>query len=273
MHCKNCHTEILDNQNFCFECGAKHIRNRLKPSILIQQINEQFLSIDNKFLKTFIALFRKPEEVIVGYIEGTRKKYIDVLQYLAIALTLVGIQVFLMNSFFNQELESSFELLKSLEGKDALENSKTTKNPFEFDINSFNEINNYQSVIYIISIPFYAIASWLTNLIMRQRTIFNFTEHLVLNIYYYAQVIIITAVLSILFLCFGFNYLVISGVVSLLIFIYHYYTLKRVFGLDFWNSIAFYLLVMTAFAIIGVVLLIVLIIIIFVNGHINGTIG
>ncbi|NNL82463.1 MAG: hypothetical protein HKP28_03675 [Winogradskyella sp.] len=177
-----------------------------------------------------------------------------------------------MNSFFNEELESSFDLLKSFES-DPLEGSNDKKNPFQFDINSFNEINNYQSVIYIITIPFYAIASWLTNLIMRQKLLYNFTEHMVLNIYYYAQVIIITAVLSILFLCFGFNYLLISGVVSLLIFVYHYFTLKRVFGLDLWHSIAFYVLVMTAFVVIGFVILILFVLFLFILSYKNGSLG
>ena len=255
MVCKNCNTKFNDTQNFCFECGAKVIRNRLKPSVLIKQINEQFLSIDNKLLKTFIDLFRKPEVVVNGYIDGTRKKYIDVLQYFAIALTLVGLQVFLLNTFFTEELESSFKVLESLDGSS--DGKAKSNNPFQMDFDSFEEITNYQSIIYIITIPFYAIASWLTNLIIKHTLRYNFTEHLVLNLYYYAQVIIITAILSILFLCFGFNYLLISGVVSLLVFAYHFYTLKRVFNLDILHAIAFYALVMTAFVLIGFVILLI----------------
>lgn len=251
MICKNCFNEFEDSQNYCPQCGAKHIRNRLKPVVLIQQINEQFLSLDNKLLKTFIDLFRKPEQVINGYIDGTRKKYIDVLQYFAIALTLVGIQVFLMNSFFKDELESSFEILKSLESNTPSTTDSTKKNPFQMDVDSFEEINRYQSVIYIVTIPLYAVASWLANFVIKENLFYNFTEHLVINIYYYAQIIIITALLSIFFLCFGLNYLVISGLVSLLTFVYLYYTLKRVFGLDFWNSIAFFLLVMIVFGIVS----------------------
>ena len=58
-------------------------------------INEQFLNIDNKFLKTFFHLFTKPDVVIGGFINGTRKKYINVIQYLAISLTLLGVQLFI----------------------------------------------------------------------------------------------------------------------------------------------------------------------------------
>lgn len=247
MNCKNCNNSLRGTQKFCDECGAKIIQNRLTPRILASQVNEQFISIDNRFLKTFIDLFKKPERVINDYIAGTRKKYIDVLQYFAIALTLAGIQVFLMNSFFKTELESSFEVLKSID------NSASEDNPFKMNFGNMDDINKYQSIIYIITIPLYAIATWLTNFIIKPKFLYNFTEHLVVNIYYYTQVIIITALLSIFFLCFGLNYLIISGVVSLLTFIYLFYTLKRVFELDFWNGIAYFLLVMVAFVIIGTV--------------------
>lgn len=248
MNCRNCNKSLYDTQNYCDKCGSKIIKNRLTPKVLAYQVNEQFLSIDNKFLKTFLDLFRKPERVINDYIAGTRKKYIDVLQYFAIALTLVGIQVFLLNSFFKSELESTFDLLKSMDS------SASEDNPFKMDFESFDQINKYQSITYILTIPLYAVASWLTNFIIKPKFSYNFTEHLVLNIYYYAQVIIITALLSIIFLCFGLNYLIISGVVSALTFIYLLYTLKRVFELDFWNAVAYFMLVMVAFGIIGLVL-------------------
>ena len=63
-------TEFDDSKNYCPDCGAKHIRNRLTTIILLNQINDQFLSIDNRFLITFLDLFKKPEKVINGYING-----------------------------------------------------------------------------------------------------------------------------------------------------------------------------------------------------------
>ena len=67
------------------------------------------------------------------------------MQYFALALTLVGVQVFLMNSFFKSELESTFESLRAFESA-----TGGAKNPINSTINSqfesFEEINNYQSV-------------------------------------------------------------------------------------------------------------------------------
>ena len=257
MNCKNCNNNLRDSQRFCDECGAKVIQNRLKPKVLAQQVNEQFLCVDNKFLRTFIDLFRTPEAVIIGYINGTRKKYIDVLQYFAISITLVGFQVFLMSAFFKESMDfgSGFA-----EGFNA--SSAKTDNPFK-DID-FNSINNYQGLIYILTVPFSALGSWLAYYIIGERS-YNFTEHIVINLYYSAQVIIISALLTILFLVLGLNYFVISSIIYIPTFAYLFYVLKRVFRTTFWETFARFLLVMAiyigSFMIIGLLALIVLIII------------
>ena len=258
MDCRNCNTSLSKLINYCPLCGAKIVKKRLTFKNLSVDITEQFLNIDNKFLKTFIHLFTKPGLVINGFIEGTRKKYINVIQYFAIALTLVGVQVFLMNNFFLDALELDNGFLK-----EALEKqSNPETNPF--GAFSFEEANNYQSIIYIISVPVSTIATWLAYYIIGIRHL-NFTEHLVINLYYSAQIIIITAVLSILFLCFGFDYLMISGAISVLTFGYLFFVLKGVFKTSFMMTIAHFLIVMVAFGFIFFVLVILAVILAFIG--------
>lgn len=254
MRCKNCDNSLKDTQKFCDECGAKIINNRLQPKIIAQQVNEQFISIDNKFFRTFFDLFKQPESVIVGYINGTRKKYIDVLQYFAISLTLAGIQVFLITTFF----------------KDALDFTPGFINP-EKDINPLPGFNSdlftkYQGLIYILGVPVSALATWLVYLILGDRR-FNFTEHLVLNLYYSAQIIIITAVLSILFLVTGMNYLIVSSLLGLPTFIYLAYVLKKVFNEDFWSTFAKFLMVMFVYVVIYFIAIMLLFLILYLSGN------
>lgn len=257
MDCKNCNRSLIETINFCPLCGAKVVKQRLTLKNIWSDINVQFLNIDNKIFKTFIHLFTKPEVVINGFIEGTRKKYINVIQYFAISLTLVGIQVYLMNTFFSEDLENTFDFLKGLENSSAGKDNPLSTNPF----GSFEEVNNYQSLMYSFTVPLYTLATWLTYMVIKPARRYNFTEHLVLNLYYNAQVIIITAILSILFLCFGFNYLVISGFVSILIFAYLFYILKRVFETSFWDTALHFLIVMIFFGIIIIILGILVVII------------
>jgi len=258
VNCKNCNTPLKQEQKFCYECGAKVIQNRLTPKVLAVQVNEQFISIDNKLLLTFIDLFKKPEAVINGYIHGTRKKYIDVLQYFAISLTLAGIQVFLINTFFKEALEFSPEILQAIESSPSQKN-----NPF---LNgSFDDATKYQSIIYILTVPFSALATWLGYYFLGERT-YNFTEHLVLNLYYSAQIIIITAIFSIIFLLFGLDYLIVSTIMTVPTFLYFFYVLKRVFKDRFWEAFAKFLFVMVIYAGIFLVIGIIIVLVAFIFG-------
>ncbi|OZV67924.1 DUF3667 domain-containing protein [Winogradskyella aurantia] len=237
MDCKNCHNSLRDSQRFCDECGAKILQNRLTLKVIANQINEEFLSIDNRLLSTFITLFTKPEDVIVGYIDGTRKKYVDVLQYFAFALTLAGIQVFLMSTFFKEALDiNMYEKLENMPGQE--------NNPFK-DMD-FGFFTNYQGLFYIIGVPISAFSTWFVYYLVNERR-YNFTEHIVINLYYSAQVIIITAVLSILFLLFGLNYLIVSTLLMIPYFIYWYFILKRVFNERHVDTIAKLLLVIVVY--------------------------
>ena len=256
MNCKNCNNNLRDSQKFCDECGAKIIQNRLKPKVLVAQVNEQFLCVDNKFLRTFIHLFTKPEMVIVSYIDGTRKKYIDVLQYFAIALTLAGIQLFIMSTFFKESLDFQSGFVDGL-------NSSTSQKDNPFKKLDFNYFSKYQGIIYILTVPFYALGSWFTYYLLRER-VYNFTEHLVINLYYYAQVIIITAVFGILFAVFGIYYVVVSSLLFIPTFIYLFFVLKRVFKDSFWATFLRFLIVgfiaMTSMFIVGIIITILFII-------------
>lgn len=257
MNCKNCNNNLKDSQKFCDQCGAKIIQNRLKPKVLVEQVNEQFLCLDNKFLRTFIHLFSQPETVIVSYINGTRKKYIDVLQYFAIALTLAGIQIFIMSTFFKESLDFQSGFIEGLST-----NSSKTESPFkDFDMDT---INKYQSLIYIVTVPFYALGTWLTYYLLRER-LYNFTEHLVINLYYYAQIIIVTAVFAILCSIFGIDYMLISTILLLPTLAYLFYILKRVFKTSFWTTFSRFIIVgfiaITSISIVGIIFTIVFIII------------
>ncbi|NRA93568.1 MAG: DUF3667 domain-containing protein [Psychroserpens sp.] len=246
MNCKNCGHELDLSKTYCANCGAKIIRNRLTIKSISADINQEFLNLDNKLLKTFAHLLTRPEAVINGYIDGTRKKYLNVIQYYAIALTLVGIQVFLMNTFFKEAMEMDPEMfmpIKDLEGQE--------NNPFR-DF-GYSDFNNYQSVFYSLSVPLSAISTYLAYWVAGLRQ-FNFTEHLVMNLYYTAETIIINAILIITLLCFDVDFMRINYISSGIIIIYFFLVLKRVFKTSWILSIAMYLLVMAALGISFVVI-------------------
>ena len=130
MNCKNCHTKLPLDSDFCNSCGGKVIRNRLTFRNLFEHISETFFNYDNKLLRTFIDLFKKPELVIDGYIEGVRKRYVNPISFFGISLTLSGLSIFIIKKYYLQYLDFSQifqgELFDNPMSKQMMENSSNS---------------------------------------------------------------------------------------------------------------------------------------------------
>ena len=245
MNCKNCNTSLNSEQRYCFECGAKVIKNRLTVKNLSADFSSQFLSYDNKLLTTYIDLFRRPEDVIDGYINGTRKKYINVVQYLAISITLLGLQYFIINTispeYFLPEPNEFDELLRKHYPKEALE-----------FLNKFaRSMNEYLGLIYIIGLPFSALISWI---VFYTERVHNFTEHIVINMYVTAQYIISSAVLYLACFALGINISVLITVVTTLYILYFGFVFYKLYRLSFPALILRFLYSMVLFIVVTMIL-------------------
>ena len=214
MECKNCFLTLQTHHNFCPHCGAKVIRKRLTIKALFSHFSEQFLNYDNKFLQTFIGLFKQPEAVIGCYVNGTRKKYVNVISYFAIALTLSGFQMFIFNKFFPELMNIDFLTQSGTE---------------EFQKENMNFVQEYQSIIYMLIVPVYALVSKIVFFDFKQ---FNYTEHLVLNMYLAAHLSIVSTILVLTTSLFGFNFNMVGLFLIPLQILFSAYCFKRVFDLN-----------------------------------------
>lgn len=239
MNCKNCNTHLNDTYKFCHECGAKVITKRLNLSHILQNASAQFFNYDNKVFKTFLHLISKPEAVMLDYINGVRKRYINVIQYFAISLTITGLQFFVLNTFF----ENPFEIDSSnLTSDPNIANPKTVEESFSF---VSDMMSKYYSLFYIFSLPVSALLSWLTFKLKNKA--YNFSEHLIINTYYAAQMLIILAVISVIAVCFGINYMTFNLLATPFYFIYFWFVLKRIYKLPVLESIAYILIYLVGY--------------------------
>lgn len=209
MECKNCNLPLRTDYSFCSNCGAKVIRNRLTPKNLWHDITERYFNVDNTFLKTFWHLFTKPEEVIGGYIDGIRKKYLNPISYFGIALTLSGILVFFIKNFF----------IESIDFEEGLNGANS-----EFIEKWKNITFDYSSLFFVSYLPLISIAAFLT---FNKRK-FNFTEHLIIGLYELAHYSIVSFVIS--FACLIISpesYMTFSKVFTVIIFFYFIYVYQR----------------------------------------------
>ena len=239
------------------------IQNRLTPKILAAQVNEEFLSIDNKFFRTFVALFKKPEDIIDGFINGVRKKYIGVVTYYAISLTVLGFQMFFIKTLFPEFLEAQ---------NNALINNFNINN--EDSGNQFSNFpdffNDYQGVIFSILMPLIAVGTWIVYLDKRKH---NYTEHLVINLYTTAQTIYFSFVVYMLLAILKISdFLTVSLIITPLVILYGAFVFKRLYQSSFLSAlvryITAYLIYMVVFGIMIVGAVIVLLIYLIATGKI-----
>ncbi|MBW2936550.1 DUF3667 domain-containing protein [Aureisphaera sp. CAU 1614] len=213
MDCKNCQNSLSQKDDYCNVCGAKVIRNRLTVKNLWADFAEQFLNYDNKFLKTYLALFKKPEDVIGSYINGTRKKYVNVISYFAIAVTLSGIQLFILRKFYPEVMDLTVLMPGNVpEG-----------------YSNFDWIYDYYSFISLINLPLYAFIAYLVFKTLKK---LNFTEHLVTMTYIVAQYSITSAVVITLLGIIGVNFYIAGSIFNLGLIIYTAICYKRLLKLS-----------------------------------------
>ena len=185
MNCKNCKFELAEHHDFCYNCGAKVIEERLTLRFLMRNFAVQFLNYDNRLLKTFIHLFTRPHEVIQGYITGLRKRYVNVISYFAIALSLAGLQLYISNTYF-PDLQNLDVLVQ--EGQES----------FAKDL--YKSVIEYQSIMAMLNVPLYAL---MARIVFFNRKAFNYIELLVGFMYMLAQINIVTVVITIGLMLFG----------------------------------------------------------------------
>jgi len=147
MECKNCELPLRTDYSFCANCGARIIRNRITLKNLWHDITERYFNLDNTFLKTFWHLSTKPEVVIEGYINGVRKKYLNPISYLGIALTFSGLFIFLLRKFFIHKFDFDSITVSTMD-------SEATKKIIQISL-------DFSSLVFIMYIPIIALAGWL----------------------------------------------------------------------------------------------------------------
>ena len=213
MHCKNCKYHLNESNNFCSNCGAKVIINRLTFKNLWRDFYEKFFNIDNLFLTTYIHLFTTPQSVIGGYIEGVRKKYLDVFKYFALAVTLSGIQLFIIRKFFPESMDVSMFI-----------NKYSPEDAFNMDW-----MYDYYSLVVLVNLPIYALIAFIVFYTLKK---LNYTEHLVTMTYVTSQFSITSAILLTPFVMLGANFYLLGSVANLFLIIYTAYCYKKVLNLS-----------------------------------------
>jgi hypothetical protein len=249
MNCKNCKSELNENDNFCNKCGAKIIKGRITVKSLFSHLLIS-LGWDSNFFITLRYLLSKPQTIIGEYINGTRKKYSNPFTFFAISL---AISLFVFNQYSEQFILMS--TTTNIQQTSKLENvsaSITNNNKKGLEILGYKnqeELNKsivefqlrYYNLISFLYLPLFTLIAFFVF-----RKPYNYGEHLVINTY----IISITTFLGVLL--FVFSLLTEINILYYAIFItflYYSYAYKKLYELSFGR------LILKIFKFLGILLL------------------
>lgn len=168
LSCKNCDQDF--NGNYCNQCGQSAETHRLNFHFLWHDIQHGLFHFDKGVLYTSKQLLTRPGASIREFLEGKRVKHFKPLSLVIILATIYGLlyHYFHINMFYQVDLGNS-------------PNEKAF-------IEKYNEwMSTHFAWATLISIPFYALATFIT---FRKQG-YNFIEHLVLNSFLAAQRLIV----------------------------------------------------------------------------------
>ncbi len=168
MNCKNCQSPQRTDFNYCPNCGAKVVHHRLSFKNLTYDITERYFNLDNTFIKTVVQLCIRPEVVIDSYIQGVRRKFLNPISHLGIALTLSGLLIFIMQKVFTADLFDMY-------GGNRMSEELSSK--------LYEAMFDYSTVMFVLYIPVFAIAGYLTF----NRKDYLLSEYMIAFIYIMAQ--------------------------------------------------------------------------------------
>lgn len=213
--CKNCSQLLYEGHSYCSKCGAKWIEKRLTLKTTYQEFTDRYLGTDNVLFQTIKMLLWRPELVIDGYVNGKRKTYTNPASFYLISLTIVGLTMFFLKTFYPELLG-----LDQIKGKEGIE--------------FFNLFYDYLGVLTTIFIPIYVLTGWL---VFIDKRYYNFVEHLILYVYAFGLINILTGLFCPFMFLFHIKFSVFSlpsFFISIFLLSWYY---KRIFKLTFWQTI------------------------------------
>ncbi|MEX0361978.1 MAG: DUF3667 domain-containing protein [Allomuricauda sp.] len=222
----------MAEDRYCRNCGAKVILKRLTLKNVWEDVGTQIFNLDNTFLKTLKGLFLHPQLVILSYLSGIRKRYMNPVSYFAIAVTLSGLMFFILRNVYHVNLTKS-----------SFSDTETSDLNFMFD---------YQGLMSYLIMPLYAFMTWL---VFSSKKKFNYTEHLVANAYIIGQTSYVQVVAYIIGLgLFPIQFDVFNFGFLLVMIIYQFYVLGKMHQTGFWSTLwrAFVYFLMLIIVMIGI---------------------
>jgi len=158
----------LHHGDFCNGCGQRAVRGRFTVRTIVAHLVTDAFDLNRGLLFTAVALFRRPGEVVREYVSGATVRYTNPVKYLVVCVALVVFATIQLGA--TGEVAGGFA--EGFGTEAAVEAQRVTE-----------LLNRYMNVLMALAVPFMAAASRL----LFRRARLNYAEHLIFNLYVYAQ--------------------------------------------------------------------------------------
>ncbi len=220
MNCKTCNNPYENTAQYCSNCGAKIVDDRLSLKGTWEEFIGPFFSWDNNFWRTFFGLFKNPKDVLEAYISGARKKYFHPFSYIILYAT---IAVFFYKFF---PLDIIFDYSEGF--AKGFNSTNPSGNAPKIDMKGFMEtLMSYYNFFVLLLIPVYALTSYI---VFNTRD-HNFFEHLVFNSYLQSNLGFVSLFLQVVLVnMLGMNFGTYSILFLLLFILFTLYAFKDLYN-------------------------------------------
>ena len=192
MNCKNCNQPLSPDDKFCSKCGGKIVDEVISYAYVANDFSNRFLNIENNLIaRTLKDMFIDPKKVIDGYINGVRKRHLNFANYLALALSISGVQLFLMKKFFEDNMDLSW-MIASDNPAANMEGNTYMNTMFEF-----------QGILYLLIIPIYAL---IAKIVFLNKKEYTYLHQNIIAGYTQSHLSLFLFVPTIIFLALGVNF-------------------------------------------------------------------
>lgn len=244
--CLNCETQY--NGHFCNNCGQKET-HRYTVAHVLHELVHVFTHADKGIFSFAWNIIKKPGTVALDLVEGRRKRYFNLFQYL---LIVVGIITFLVTQ--THLIEKT--LVTMNKANSTVQSSELIK--VQQSVAAF--LQKYNNIFQLVLIPLFAFFSWLFLGRVRKR---NYAENIVLHAASSAQSNTFAIFTSLLMLLGTTDlHFIILSLLSLFVILYTFaISYKQFYGISSIRSILFAIAVLICSYIIQSVLTAVLVIV------------
>jgi len=209
MKCKNCGT--LFEGNFCNHCGQNAGVHRFHFSYFLRETFFSSLDIENGFFRTLKVLTLRPGKAIRAYLEGKRVSLYVPGKFLLLIGALATFIAIRYEVYLSEDVGGMYSTKSFL--------------PQLEQFLMFAE--EYTTVINVITVPVFAITTYVVFKWLK----YNFTEHLILNIYITAQQLALLVLAAPIILIWPMSKEEVILVYSIITIAYNFWVYKTFFQL------------------------------------------